>query len=108
MSLTFRYFACRGRGLALRLFLADKGFDFVDEQVPMGPGPWQTMKAESGLFGTLPLLITPGPEPIILNEVLAIAAYLSRMPQAGVLSDAAWAKSLEVRSTALPQLFLAS
>lgn len=99
MALTLRYFTCRGRGLALRFFLADKGFDFIDEQVPTGPGPWQTIKPKSGLFGTLPLLIIPGPERIIINETLAIAAIVSKLPQAGDLSVAAWAKSLEVRLT---------
>ncbi len=102
--LTFRYFACRGRGQALRFFLADSGVPWTNVVVPLSsdkPEEWKSAKgkaAETGPFGTVPTLELPAPSGVVFNEVLAIAAYVSRHGASASADDASWATSLSVAS----------
>ena len=101
--LTLRYFPCRGRGAALRLFLADRGFQWVNETVPLSAA-WLEVKANralSGVMGTLPTLelpLGPGQPPLILNETMAIAAVLAQQPEGGSPALPDWSASLQLAS----------
>jgi glutathione S-transferase len=104
MAYTLRYFNLRGRGAALRMFLEDKRVNWVDEVVPWGTPAWAPLKADaalSGPFGTLPALswVTLEGNHVVLNETMAIAAFVSRLPpESHSLADAQWAQSLQVAS----------
>lgn len=73
-----RYFACRGRGEALRLALVDSGVAFHDERVPIQDlSAFQKTKHDpriGGPFAGLPVLLWDGLE---LAQTLPIANYLS-------------------------------
>ena len=73
-----RYFACRGRGEALRLALIDCGVGFTDERVPIDDlSVFQKAKNDpqvGGPFAALPVLKWDGH---VLAQTLPIANYLS-------------------------------
>jgi glutathione S-transferase len=73
-----RYFACRGRGEALRLALIDSGIAFVDDRVQIDDlSVFQKAKHEPSLggpFAALPVLRWDGH---VLGQTLPIATYLS-------------------------------
>jgi hypothetical protein len=80
--LTLTYFACRARGQALRLFLADSGVEWRNVVAPFGK-EWVAVKAgpQYGTFSMTPVLEVDrrdGKPPHVFNETLAIAAFLSR------------------------------
>ena len=109
-SFVLRYFPVRGRVHALRLFLADQGFDWTNELVPMAD--WAAVKGDvtkSGHFATLPTLTVTGDDgsSFTFNEMVAIIAYLSKQQRSVTLSDEQWAHTLEVAMKAHLDLTIA-
>jgi hypothetical protein len=103
-SIRLLYFACRGRGFALRLFLSDSGYEWED--LTQDINFWFDVKydqSRTGPLGQLPTLVyqesKDGSHSVHLNETLGIAAFLSRkLEPHSSIDDFVWGQSMSVSS----------